>query len=419
MLNLGGGVNWHVNLERICDDFAKDYLWQCWSWGEGQLTVNLKRICEILCKDYPQTVLILGEGSINSQLGKDPQRLCKDYLWQCWSWGSQSINGHLGKDPWRLCKDYLWQCWSWSWGGWLTVNLERIRKDFARITSAPLTMLILGGWLTVNLERIHAKTLQGLTLILSILGRVLIDSQLGKDLQRLCKDYLGQCWSWMGGGSIDSQLGKERAKTLQRLFLTVLILGWGWLMSQLGKDLWRLFKDYLWSVLIMGGRVDQQSTWKGSMRRTLQGLPLHLCQCWLWEGSQSTVNLERIHEDFARITSAPLTMLNPGGVNWQVNLERICEDIARIYLLTSDHVDHGEGSILTVILERIHEDFARIYLCTSDQCWSWGGGQSTVNLERIHKDFARITSAPLTSVDPGGGLIDSQLGKDLQRRCKD
>ena len=38
-----------------------------------------------------------------------------------------------------------------------------------------------------------------------------------------------------------------------------------------------------------------------------------------------------------------------------------------------------------------------------------------VNLVRIRKDFARITS---DNVGPGG-LIDSQLGKDLQRLCKD
>ena len=52
----------------------------------------------------------------------------------------------------------------------------------------------------------------------------------------------------------------------------------------------------------------------------------------------------------------------------------------------------------------------------------WGGreggegGQSTVNLERIHKDFARITS---DNVDLVGGLIDAQLGKDLQRHRED
>ena len=38
-----------------------------------------------------------------------------------------------------------------------------------------------------------------------------------------------------------------------------------------------------------------------------------------------------------------------------------------------------------------------------------------VNLERICKGFARLTR---DNVDPGG-LINSQLGKDLQRLCKD
>ena len=38
-----------------------------------------------------------------------------------------------------------------------------------------------------------------------------------------------------------------------------------------------------------------------------------------------------------------------------------------------------------------------------------------VNWERICKDIARNISE---NVDPGGS-IDSQLGKDLQRHCKD
>ena len=49
------------------------------------------------------------------------------------------------------------------------------------------------------------------------------------------------------------------------------------------------------------------------------------------------VYLERIHEDFGRITSAPLTILILGGQS-MVNLERICEDFGRI---TSDNVDLG------------------------------------------------------------------------------
>ena len=83
-----------------------------------------------------------------------------------------------------------------------------------------------------------------------------------------------------------------------------------------------------------------------------------------------TVNLGRIHKDFARITSESV---DPGGsINSQLGKDpqRLCKD----YLI---------------------------------QCWSLGG-QLAVNLGRIHKDFARITS---DSVDPGGS-IDSQLGKD-------
>ena len=49
------------------------------------------------------------------------------------------------------------------------------------------------------------------------------------------------------------------------------------------------------------------------------------------------VNLERICEDFARITS---DNVDPGSQS-TVNLERICEDFARI---TSGNVDPG-GSI--------------------------------------------------------------------------
>ena len=44
------------------------------------------------------------------------------------------------------------------------------------------------------------------------------------------------------------------------------------------------------------------------------------------------------------------------------------------------------------------------------------GGRSTLNLERIHKDYGRITS---DNADLGGGSIDTQLGKDLQRLWKD
>ena len=66
------------------------------------------------------------------------------------------------------------------------VNLERIHKDFGSITSDNVD-LGGGGRLTVNLERIcNAMNLEGLPLTMLIL----VGGQLGKDPQRLCKDYL-------------------------------------------------------------------------------------------------------------------------------------------------------------------------------------------------------------------------------------
>ena len=52
-------------------------------------------------------------------------------------------------------------------------------------------------------------------------------------------------------------------------------------------------------------------------------------------GGQSTVNLGRIHEDLARITS---DSVDPGGGQLTVTLGRIHEDLARN---TSDSVDPG------------------------------------------------------------------------------
>ena len=115
-----------------------------------------------------------------------------------------------------------------------------------------------------------------------------------------------------------------------------------------------------------------------------------------------TVNLGRICKDFARITS---DSVDPGGVN-QVNLGRIHKDFARItsYSVGPWGVDWQstwEGSTKTL------QGLPQTVLILGDQL--------AVNLGRIREDFERITSY---SVDPGGS-IDSQLGKDLQRLCKD
>ena len=462
-----GLIDTQLGKDPCKDILCKDYLWQCWSWG-SQLTHQLgkdpggdddtqlihedigritsdnvdpggsidtqlgKDPCKDIGRITSDNVDPGGGGSIDTQLGKDPQGHCKDYLWQCWSWGQSthnlerihedfaritsdnvdpggSIDGQLGKDPLRLCKDYLWQCW--SWGGQLTHNLERIHKDFARITSDNVDP---GGESMVNLERIHkdfgritsdnvdpvgvnwqstwkgsTKTLQGLPLTMLILGGS-INSQLGKDPWRLCKDYLWQCWSW---GSIDGQLG---------------------------KDLQRLCKDYLWQCWSWG--VNWQSTWKGSMK-TLQGLPLTM----LILGGQSTVNLERICKDFARITS---DNVDPGGGQLTVNLERILWRLCKDYLwqcwswgVNQQSTWKGSKGLCKDYLWQCwswgvdwHTTWkgsgghCKDYLW---QCWSWGS--INTQLGKDPKDFARITS---DNVDPGG-LIDTQLGKDPWRHCKD
>ena len=75
------------------------------------------------------------------------------------------------------------------------------------------------------------------------------------------------------------------------------------------------------------------------------------------------------------------------------------------------------GGRSTLNLERICRDFGRITSDNVKGSWKGEGGRSTLNLERIHRDFGRITS---DNVDPGGGgSIDTQLGKDLQRLWKD
>ena len=124
---------------------------------------------------------------------------------------------------------------------------------------------------------------------------------------------------------------------------------------------------------------------------TLEGSPLTM----LILGGQLTVSLERIHNDFGRITSDMLIL----GVNqwstWKGSTMTLEGSPLTMLIL---------GGQLMVNLERIHNDFGRI---TSDNVDP--RGQSTVNLERIHDDFGRIT---YDNVDPGeGGSIDGQAWK--------
>ena len=66
-------------------------------------------------------------------------------------------------------------------------NLERIRKDFGRIASDNVDPR---GVNQHSTWKGSAKTLEGLPLTMLILGGGSIDTQLGKDLQRLWKDCL-------------------------------------------------------------------------------------------------------------------------------------------------------------------------------------------------------------------------------------
>ena len=121
--------------------------------GGGQLTVNSEMICrEVeICRGGWSTVIM---GRIREDW--------KDYLWQCWSLGGLIDNQH-GKDPWKL--EGLPVTLLVLGGGQLTVNMGRICEDFGKITCD-----------TVDLG-----------------GGGSIDSQHGKDLQRLWKDYLWHC----------------------------------------------------------------------------------------------------------------------------------------------------------------------------------------------------------------------------------
>ena len=339
-------------------------------------------------------------GSIDTQLGKDPQRLWKDHLCQCWSWGGGgvdqhstwkgstktlegicknfwriasanadpwrgSINTQLGKDPQRLWKDHLCQCW--SWGGQSTLNLERIHKDFGRIASANADPRG-GGQSTLNLERIckyfgritsanadpgggvnqhstwkgSAKTLEGLPLPMLILGGSWstlnlerIRKDFGRNLQRLWKDRLCQCWSLGGGRStlnlerIRKDFGriasanadpggggdwhstwKGSAKTLEGLPLPMLILGvTGVNRHSTWKGSAKTLEGLPLPMLILGGWVNWHSTWKGSTK-TLEGSPLPMLilgggvdRHSTWKGSAKTLE------------GSPLPMLILGVVN--------------------------------------------------------------------------------------------------------
>ena len=256
------------------------------------------------------------------------------------------INSQTGKDPWKHCKDYLCtsdQCWSWE-GGQSTVQLGKdLHEDFARITSAPLTMLNPGGINWQSTWKGSAKTLQGLPLTVLIMGRGQSSWSSWKGSMKTLQGLPLHLWPVLILGGNQLTVNLERIhKDFARITsapLTMLILG-GLIDSQLGKDLQRHCKDYLCTFDSVDPRkgVNRQSTWKGSAK-TLQGLPLE--------------------------------SVDPGGVNWRSTRKGSMKTLQGLLLHLLINVDSG-GAIESQLGKDLHED------------------------------FARITSAPLTSVDHGG-----------------
>ena len=252
-----------------------------------------------------------GEGrvSINSQPGKDPQRFWKDYLWPCWSWGGGLIDS-LG----RICKDFgmITSDNADPGGGSIDSSLRKdlwsLIEDLQRLRICQNCWPCGWWWSIVHPGRIHK-------------GLGSIDSQLGKDLQRIWKDYLWQCWS--RGWSIDSPLRKD-LQGLERIWKNWWVLG-GWqLIVHSGRICKRL-------------RVDQQSTWEGSTK-TLEGLPLMYVQCWSLRGG---TNQQSTWEGSAK-TSAYFGVyccnVDPGG--WSINsqlqsLQKSLQILPRINIVRS------------------------------------------------------------------------------------
>ena len=146
-------------------------------------------------------------------------------------------------------------------------------------------------------------------------------------------------------------------------------------MERICKDFGRIASDN-----VDPGGVNQHSTWKGSAK-TLEGLPLTMLILGNLPGQSRHCNLERICKDFGRITSDNGDPQSTGGQS-TLNLERIHRDFGRI---ASDNVDPGGV----------------------DRHSTWKGSAKT------------LEGSPLTMLILGGGLINTQLGKDLQRLWKD
>ena len=292
----------------------------------------------------------------------------------------------------------------------------------------PLTMLISGGQSTLHLGRICNNFRRITSANVGPGGS--IDTQLGKDLQQLWKDRLWQCWSWgvdwhytwkgfynnfgriasdnvdPGGqstlhlGRICNNFGriasdnvdprgvnqhytwKGSTTTLEGLPLTMLILG-RLIDTPLGKDPQQLWKDCLWQCWSWG--VNQHSTWKGSAT-TLEGMPLTM----LILGGQSTLNLERICNNFGRIAS---DNVDPGG--WGLIDTQLGKDLQHFW---KDHL--WQCWSWGLIDTPLGKDPQQLWKDCIWQCWSWG-----VNWHSTWEGSATtLEGSPLTMLILGWGV---------------
>ena len=158
------------------------------------------------------------------------------------------------------------------------------------------------------------------------------------------------------------------------------------------------------------GGVDRHSTWKLSFLRWggrgggSINTQLGSCHFLGGEGGEGGGSIDtQLGKERKTLEGSPLTMLILGG-SIDTQLERIREDFGRI---TSDNADLGGGR-LTLNLERIRKDFGRI---TSDNA-DPGGGQSTLNWKGSAKTLEGSPQLGRICKDLEGS---PQLGKDLPK----
>ena len=267
------------------------------------------------------------EGS--PQLGKDLQRPWKDRInverirndfgriASTWKGSAMTLEGlpELGKDPQWLWKDRLCQCWSWGDWGDFESEVGITLQIWGRLTLALKVKLGLpcgsgvdrhwsGG---VNRHSLWKWSWD----YLADPGWIDTDPGGGRSTLTLkvklglpCGSRVDRHWSWVG--SIDTHFESEVEITLRIRGGSTLILGgfdrhslWKWSWDYLA-DPWWIDTDPGW-----GGSIDTH--FESEVGITLQirgGLTLIL------GGGRSTLNLERIRNDFGRIASATA---DPGG----------------------------------------------------------------------------------------------------------